>query len=84
MKLLKRTFKTIEGAQRRAAFENANESDYERTGRERRYRYTAVQDDLGQWRVAQEKIADDVSDPDYARDEEDKQRKRDAAEGFSE
>ena len=84
MKLLKQTYKTFEGAQRRCNYENANESDYESAGLGRRHRYTTVQDEQRQWRVAQEKVNDDVSDADYARDEENKQRQRDAAEGFQE
>lgn len=57
MKLLREKYKTWEGARKRCGFENGlAQSEFERGYKARLYRYSIVQDDTGNWRVAR-KIA---------------------------
>ena len=52
MKLLREKYKTVEGARKRAAFENAvARGEFERGDKARIYRYTVVREDDGTWRV---------------------------------
>ena len=54
MKLLKETYKTYEGARKRAAFENSlARGEFERGYKAKHYRYSIVADGDG-WRVARE------------------------------
>jgi hypothetical protein len=66
MKLLRETYKTYEGARKRAAFENGvAKSEFERGSKAKHYRYTVVQYD-GVYRVAREPIERGHISPSYA------------------
>jgi hypothetical protein len=55
MKLLGTKYKTVEGARKRAAFENGlAKGEFERGDKAKHYRYSTIQDDNGLWRVARD------------------------------
>ena len=56
MKLLSAKYKTVEGARKRCAFENAlARGEYQRGDKAKIYHYTVVQDDNSMYRVARDK-----------------------------